>query len=139
MTKNENNIYKEFGEKIKKLRKEKKLTQTDLANDLGMTQSSIYKYEKGLRKVSISILKKFADYFNLSIDELLDFPFPKKNKDIFSDIISNNHEFIKQIEAWDKEIGTFIFTKENHDKLISFAKFLKEQQLKEETKINSHT
>ncbi len=71
MTKNENNIYKEFGEKIKKLRKEKKLTQTDLANDLGMTQSSIYKYEKGLRKVSISILKKFADYFNLSIKKIM--------------------------------------------------------------------
>lgn len=132
-------VFECFGDKLKKLREEKGMTQAELSKELNTSKTSIANYEGGTRKVPLDIIVKISKYFSVSVDDLLDIPFPKKNKDIFSDIISNNHEFIKQIEAWDKEIGTFIFTKENHDKLISFAKFLKEQQLKEETKINSHT
>lgn len=72
MLKSDEEVYKEFGENLKKLRKEKNLTQTELANDLGMTQSAIYKYEKGLRKIPMSVLKQFANYFDLTLDELID-------------------------------------------------------------------
>lgn len=72
MLKSDEEVYREFGENLKKLRKEKNLTQTELANDLGMTQSAIYKYEKGLRKIPMSVLKQFANYFDLTLDELID-------------------------------------------------------------------
>ena len=72
MLKSDKEVYKEFGENLKNLRKQKNLTQTELANDLGMTQSAIYKYEKGLRKIPMSVLKQFANYFNLTLDELID-------------------------------------------------------------------
>lgn len=71
MQKTDKEIYKEFGERIKKLRIQKGLTQTELANDLGMTQSTVYKYEKGLRKVPMDVLTSFANYFDVTVDELL--------------------------------------------------------------------
>lgn len=61
---------KKFGERLKQLRKERKLTQTELAVALGTTQSTIYKYEKGIQNVPMSVLTKFANYFEVSIDDL---------------------------------------------------------------------
>ena len=41
MIKTDEEIYKEFGEKIKNLRKQKGLTQTELAKKMGTTQSTM--------------------------------------------------------------------------------------------------
>ena len=64
-------IYEEFGEKLKQLRKSKGITQTQLAEATGITQSAVYNYEKGRRKIPMSVLQKFANYFELSMSELL--------------------------------------------------------------------
>ena len=68
------NIYREinimFGEKLKQLRINKKLTQTQLGNMIGLSQSAIYKYEKGERKVPMYVLVKLADILDTTIDEL---------------------------------------------------------------------
>ena len=64
-------IYAEFGDKIKTIRKQKGLTQTELAKKIGTTQSTIYKIEKGLRTVPISLLEKFATVLEVSVDTLL--------------------------------------------------------------------
>lgn len=74
MFRTDEQIYKEFGNKIKKLRKEKGLTQSQLAEMMGTTQSTIYKYEKGLRSVPMGVLQNFADIFETSVDLLIDTP-----------------------------------------------------------------
>ena len=58
--------------RLKKLRKDRKLTQQRLAIDLNMNQNSISRYESGVREADYETLIKLADYFNVSIDYLLE-------------------------------------------------------------------
>lgn len=56
---------------LKKLRKEKGISQLKLAMDLNMTQNTISRYETGEREPGINELIKIADYFDVSIDYLV--------------------------------------------------------------------
>ena len=58
--------------RLKNLRKERKISQIKLAIDLDMNQNSISRYENGERQADYQTLIKFADYFNVSIDYLLE-------------------------------------------------------------------
>ena len=57
--------------RLKKLRKEKGLTQADLAKVLTTNQSRYGKYENGKTNLSIENAKKVAKYFGVTIDYLL--------------------------------------------------------------------
>lgn len=59
------------GERIKKLRKEKNLTQKKLGEILGVTEASYNRYENNNIDLSNDHLLKLAEYFNVSIDYLL--------------------------------------------------------------------
>ena len=58
--------------RLKFLRKQKKISQLKLAMDLGMNQNSISRYENLEREADYATLIRFADYFNVSIDYLLE-------------------------------------------------------------------
>ena len=60
-----------LGEKIKKYREEKKMTQTEVAEVLGVKPATISKYEAGALEPNIESLKKLAELFEVSVDELL--------------------------------------------------------------------
>jgi HTH-type transcriptional regulator, competence development regulator len=60
-----------LGETIAKLRKEKGLSQYELADRLGFSRGKLSNYEQGSRQPDYDTLKKIADYFNVSIDQLL--------------------------------------------------------------------
>lgn len=61
-----------FGKNLKFLRKSKGLTQNDIVNLLKLTnQSIIANYESEKHHPPIEMLIKIANYFNVSIDELL--------------------------------------------------------------------
>ena len=57
--------------RLKKLRKEKNISQLKLAIDLNMNQNSISRYENYEREADYKTLIKFADYFDVSLDYLL--------------------------------------------------------------------
>jgi len=57
------------GPKIRQLRKERKLTQTDLASRIGIQQSDLSRMEKGEYRVSLDTLFKILGEFNVSISE----------------------------------------------------------------------
>lgn len=57
--------------KIKDLRKEHNITQTELANVLGISDRAVGYYEAGEREPDYRTLSKIASYFNVSIDYLL--------------------------------------------------------------------
>lgn len=59
-----------LAEKMKALRKERKITQEQLANGIGVERSSIGKYETGTQP-STEIIGRIADYFGVSTDYLL--------------------------------------------------------------------
>ncbi|MBO5452960.1 MAG: helix-turn-helix transcriptional regulator [Clostridia bacterium] len=58
--------------KLKELRCNRKISQLKLAMDLNMNQNTISRYETGEREPGINELIKLADYFNVSIDYLLE-------------------------------------------------------------------
>lgn len=58
--------------RLKALRKEKGISQLKLAMDLSMNQNTISRYETGEREADYKTLIKIADYFNVSIDYLLE-------------------------------------------------------------------
>ena len=61
-----------FGEKLKYLREEKGLTQTELAKELGITLKTISNYEvKGTRPRYHSRYEQIADFFDVNINYLL--------------------------------------------------------------------
>lgn len=57
---------------LKKLRKESGITQNDLANILGIKQRTYSSYENNTNEPNIDTLKKLSNYFNVSIDYLVD-------------------------------------------------------------------
>lgn len=58
--------------RLKELRQEKKISQLKLALDLGLNQNSISRYENNEREADYKTLIAIADYFNVSIDYLLE-------------------------------------------------------------------
>ena len=56
--------------KITELRKEKSLSQRQLAKELGTSQANLSRWEQGLNQPSIIECWKIADYFDVSIDFL---------------------------------------------------------------------
>jgi transcriptional regulator with XRE-family HTH domain len=60
-----------FGEKLKKLRTENKLTQDELAEKLYVTRTAISKWETDKGYPNIESLKAIACFFSITVDELL--------------------------------------------------------------------
>lgn len=62
---------KDFSRIITLLRKEKKLSQKQVAGDLAISQALLSHYEKGIRECGLEFLIKIADYYDVSCDYLL--------------------------------------------------------------------
>ncbi|RKI36739.1 XRE family transcriptional regulator [bacterium D16-51] len=60
-----------FAHRLRALRQEKNLTQTELAKKMNVAKTTIASYEQGKNEPNLSMLIKIADYFNVSIDYLL--------------------------------------------------------------------
>ncbi|MBR5544550.1 MAG: helix-turn-helix transcriptional regulator [Clostridia bacterium] len=58
--------------RLKELRKKRNISQLKLAMDLQLNQNAISRYETGVREADYSTLIKIADYFDVSIDYLLE-------------------------------------------------------------------
>ncbi len=61
---------KDFSEILRELRKEKGLTQKNLAEALNMTERSIRHYEAKTHRPDVDILIRIARYFDVSLDYL---------------------------------------------------------------------
>ena len=60
-----------FGERIEAARKKKGLTQEELAEIVGVSQSMINHIEKGRKKPSLDIAVALADEFGVTVDSLI--------------------------------------------------------------------
>jgi transcriptional regulator with XRE-family HTH domain len=61
----------DFARMISLLRKERRLSQKQVAGDLDISQALLSHYEKGIRECSLTFLVKLADYYQVSCDYLL--------------------------------------------------------------------
>lgn len=58
--------------RLKELREKRGLSQLQLAMDLNLNQNSISRYENGTREADYATLILIANYFNVSLDYLLE-------------------------------------------------------------------
>jgi transcriptional regulator with XRE-family HTH domain len=65
---------KKFGERLKEIRKAKKITQEELVRKTGFDLSQIGRIERGLINTSLSHILKIAECLGVSPSELLVFP-----------------------------------------------------------------
>ncbi len=57
--------------KLRDLREDRDLTQTQIANLLNIKQNTYSQYENGIREIPISALWKLADFYNTTIDYIV--------------------------------------------------------------------
>ena len=60
-----------FAEQLKRIRASKKLSQSDLANKIGLKPAAVSHFETGQRKPPLGTLMKLADALSVSTDYLL--------------------------------------------------------------------
>ena len=61
----------ETAEILKQHREERGLTPYELAKAIGVNHQNIYRWESGKAKPSLEMCIKLADYFGVSLDELV--------------------------------------------------------------------
>ncbi len=71
MQSNDDDFCKALGQRIAHLRKDRGLTQVQLAAQLGVIQQTLSHYESGRLRVPLVQLPRLAEIFELSLDELL--------------------------------------------------------------------
>ncbi len=83
----------EFSEKLKDLRQKKGISQTRLASDIHISRSAVAKWENGLGLPNDESLRMLAEYFEITVDELL----PSKSNE--ETIVSKNKTIDQQKKA----------------------------------------
>ena len=96
--------------RIKQLRENRGLIQEILASELGITQQMLSKYERDVLGIKVDVLKKIAEYFNVTTDYLLGISEVKrdlqgqmkmnKTLDTYYDLI----EIYKGLDEYDQEM-----------------------------------
>ena len=67
----------DYSNKLKSLRKSKRMTQEQLAQQIGVTKAMVSAYETGTKCPSIEVLLHLSQFFNVTIDYLLRANAPK--------------------------------------------------------------
>ena len=96
--------------RIKQLRENRGLIQEILASELGITQQMLSKYERDVLCIKVDVLKRIAEYFNVTTDYLLGVSEVKrdlqgqmkvnKTLDTYYDLI----EIYKGLDEYDQEL-----------------------------------
>ncbi|WP_286058063.1 helix-turn-helix domain-containing protein [Bacillus mojavensis] len=112
-----------FNKKLIALRKSKKLTQEEMANKIGVHRGTYANYERGHRQPDYDTLKKIADFFEVTIDYLLD--------QDFEPIIREEKTPYIVIDDPDLQIAfkdAADFSEEARRQAIDFINYLKEKE-----------
>ncbi len=65
--------------KIQELRKEKRVTQSELADAVDVTRQTIISLENGKYKASLVLAHKIAQYFKMNIEDIFIFDLEEEN------------------------------------------------------------
>ena len=79
--------------RLKELRKEKKLTQEELASEIGVSKITILRWENGERQIKPDKVQALADYFGVSVGYLLGYSDFRTAKDEFENEIQKQDKF----------------------------------------------
>lgn len=96
--------------RIKELRESRGVIQAALADELGITQQMLSKYETNVLCIKADILKKMASYFNVTTDYLLEISDVKRDLQgqiSVSKTLDEYYDFVetyKSLDIYDREL-----------------------------------
>ena len=68
-----------YGQILKLERLSRKISQEKLAQAIGVTQQAISLYEKDIHEPTIGVIERIADFYGISIDELIGRDYKEKS------------------------------------------------------------
>lgn len=89
--------------RIKQLRESRGLIQEILAAELGITQQMLSKYERDVNIIKIDVLKRIAEYFNVTTDYLLGISDVKRDLEgqlRMTRTLDKYYDLIEVIRSW---------------------------------------
>lgn len=85
--------------RIKELRKEKGLTQKELAKILGVTSLSVLRWENGERQVKTDRAMELADFFEVPVGYLLGYEEPDEYMQVrYMDLMDDYNDLLDELE-----------------------------------------
>ena len=94
-----------IGQTIRDLRKQRKMSQTELAKILHVSQQTVTAWETGKAEPSSSAISSLADYFNVTTDYLLGRPEKKDDDNVDYVALDNARSFDGEpMDDHDREI-----------------------------------
>lgn len=115
------------GRRLRQLRQNKKLTMKELGEKFNLAESTISGYELGHRKPDTEMLRKLADFFEVTSDYLLGRDYQPSND-------SNPLRVEENLFFFDKDN----MTEEDLDSALEYIDFLKEKRKKQLKKRNKN-
>lgn len=125
----------DVGKRIKERRKELNMSVDELAQKLNKNRTTVYRYEKGdIENLPMDILGPLAEVLNTTPAYLMGWD----NKSISAmDTITDYYRLsigrednirVKRFDTWAKKFNKYVFTDEEHNKLVEYAEFLIHQR-----------
>ena len=97
-------LLKEIGARIRELRKETGLSQLELADKVGCSETHLSNIETGSAKMGVDIAIRIAEYFDVSTDWILRATNPGEN-DLFSDCSPAERKYYEEVLGMIKNVS----------------------------------
>lgn len=121
----------DVGKRIRERRKELNLSVDELAKKLNKNRTTVYRYEKGdIENLPIDILGPLAKALNTTPAYLMGWESkPVSVLDTITDyyrlsVGNEDNVRIERFKVWAKKFDKYVFTDEEHNKLVEYAEFL---------------
>jgi len=101
MGQSKDEIVKRLGERLRKLRKERGLSQDQLAELSGLHTNYVGQVERGEKNLTIETLQKVVEGLGVSFEELFRYLGPMKKKDALGEIV----ELLAERSSQDQEMA----------------------------------
>ncbi len=116
-----------MGDVIKQLRIDRHLSLLEFSEEIGIPIEDIRKYEEGTKQLHASEINKISEYYNIEAVALIQMLLTSSGVGVTWE----QHKLhIDHMIKWNEEFGYEVFTDEERNQLINYARFLLSQRKK---------
>lgn len=117
-----------MGDVFKALRLGSNLSIEEFSHEIGISAKDISIYEAGKTPIPVNIINLVADFFDISISEIV--KAHKNSENRTPSGFEMKKERFERFKAWNKEFGRIYFTDEEINKIMEYTRFLLSQRKK---------
>lgn len=117
-----------MGDVFKALRLGSNLSIEEFSHEIGLSAEDINNYEAGKTPIPVNIINLVADFFGISIAEII--RAHKNSKNRTASGFEMKKERFERLKVWNKEFGQVDFTDEEINKVMEYTRFILSQREK---------